>query len=407
MKYNVLETSYGPEIRFFDWQVTAGEIVSDHTFRATRGAWNAGGEGVNALFSAGGTMQIYTTRSATVTRSDAIFGSGGDVELSVRFEVERMAPEGSFRIRFHDARRGGGDGGVALSVKPRSVSVFLAGQKVSTESIPEVAGREMKATLVTLADQFMVVLDGRVIFQGRMDYHGQDNEGWTHLDVVDAGIRILEFEEKLITHAVEFREWQRKELLYEETFGRKSWEENWVLNGETPAVSDQDFMFRPMSNVILNRRFKGPIAIDIEATPIPTGEFSAGLTDAIFIWMMDHPSEDLPRFMKNLPDAERGHYLPLPFYWMDFGGTNNVTTRFRRSPGLRMIRQFSDSPRLLERDHTYKVTLVQNEQTVEFWVDDEPWIRAWDPQPLSEGFIGHRSFNSELRVSSLKVWRIE
>lgn len=407
MKYQAVESVYGPGIRFFDWRVTSGDLATDHTFRQTRGVWRPGGEGVNAMFNAGGVMQIHTAHPATVTRSDYLFGGGGDVSVSVLFEVERMEEDGSFRIRFHDARTGIGGDGISATVSPAGLSIRLRDETVWEQPLGLVEGRFFRITLAMLAHSYRVDLDGETLHTGKMDYTRQDNEGWTHLDVDKAGIRVLEFEENLIVHDVAFPDWTRKELLYEEAFGKESLEKRWVVNGEPPVVTDEAFTFRPMSNVILDQRFDGPVAIDIEATPMPNDQFSAGLTDAIFIWMMDHPTEDLPTFMRNLPDAERAHYLPLPFYWMDFGGTNNVTTRFRRSPGLRMIRQFTDPPRLLERGRTYRVTLVQHGKIAEYWVDDEPWIRAWDPEPLTSGFIGHRSFNSELRVSDIKVWRIE
>jgi hypothetical protein len=407
MNYRIVEAYYGPEIRFHDWRVTSGNLLTDHTFRETRGAWQSGGEGVNALFSAGGRMQIYTTGAATVTRSDYLFGGGGDVEIRLAFEIERMAESGSFTLRCNDGRTGEPGAGLSVSVTPDVLTIRYRSEPVYSERFSLRPGQLRELTIATLAEEYRVDLDGRTLFAGRLEPNSQDNEGWTHLDVAEAGIRIHSFAENLIAHNVSFAEWERTDLLYEEAFGSDSWRHNWVLNGETPDIAEDSFIFRPMSNVILDRRFDGPIVVDIEATPVPTDEFSAGITDAIFIWMMDHPDGDLPGFMRGLPDAGRGHYLPLPFYWMDFGGTNNVTTRFRRSPDLRMIRQFTDAPRLMERDRTYQVSLVQHGHTVEYWVDGERWIQAWDPEPLTSGYIGHRAFNSQLKVSGIKVWRIE
>lgn len=407
MNYEILETCYGPEIRFHDWKVTAGDLLTDHTFRETRAAWKPRGEGVNAFFSAGGEMQVFTTGAATVTRRDYLYGGGGDVEINLAFEIERMAGNGSFTVRCNDARTGGPAEGISFRVTAETVSVLYRNQPVFTETrfLPQSVTHRL--TVATLADEFRVALDRRTLHTGKMDPAGQDNEGWTHLDVADAGIRIRSFTENLIAHEAPDDDWERQTVLYEEGFSWDSWRDNWVVNGKDPDVSNGAFIFHPMSNVILNRRFDGPIAVDIEATPIPTDEHSAGVTDVIFIWMMDHPGGDLPGYMHGLPDAERGHYLALPFYWMDFGGTNNVTTRLRRSPNLRMIRQFTDPPRLLERGRTYHVTLVQKGNSLEFWIDGERWIQAWDPEPYTSGFIGHRAFNSHLKISGLKVWRIQ
>lgn len=407
MNYQVLETYYGPEVRFKDWQVTSGELLTDHTFRETRGAWRPGGEGVNALFSAGGGLQVFTTEKATVTRSDLIFGGGGDVELSLLFELERMGEDGEFTIRFHDARAGGdGSKGISVFIDREGIALLHRGELVHEEARKMSLGQPYFIALATLANGFRLDFEGDTLFTGSFPVDGQDNEGWTHFDLTDAGVRIHQFTEKLIVADQPFSSWEREELLYEEEFGNSSFQDNWILNGEAPDVTDTAFTFQPMSNVILNRHFEGPVAVDIEATPVPTPDHSAGITDAIFIWMMSHPEEDLADYMRGLPDAERQHYLPLSFYWMDFGGTNNVTTRFRRSPGLRMIRQFTDSARLMDRDRSYRVTLVQNEDAVEFWIDGQPWIRARDPEALTSGYIGHRAFNSQLKISSLKIWRI-
>jgi hypothetical protein len=407
MNYEAYETVYGPEIRFFDWRVTEGNLASDHNFRETRGVWQPGGEGVNGLFFAGGTLQAFTTTRATVTRSDQIFGSGGDVEIRAVLALERLGENGLVRIRFHDARAGTGGSGVSVRLDQSGVAVLLRETEVARADLEPLLGGEIELRLATLAHQFSITLNGNKLYVGEMEASAQDNEGWTHIDLVDAGVRLIEFEESLIRADRDYSTWRKAELLYRESFGPDSLRDNWVVNGVTPQVLDGGYVFRPMSNVVLHRRFEGPLAIELDATPMPTDEFSAGLTDAIFIWMMDHPEESLPEFMRRLPNADRTHYLPLPFYWMDFGGTNNVTTRFRRSPGLRMVRQFSDRERLLERDRTYRITLVQNGHEVEFWVDGERWIQVWDPAPHQTGYVGTRSFNSQLRLSRLDVWRIE
>ena len=98
--------------------------------------------------------------------------------------------------------------------------------------------------------------------------------------------------------------------------------------------------------------------------------------------------------------------LPLPFYWVDFGGSNNVTTRLRRNPHRRLVRQFTDAPRLLQRERSYRISVAQNGRFAEFWVDGRPMMRVFDPHPLTAGHVGFRAFCAGLRVEDLKVWRI-
>jgi len=133
------------------------------------------------------------------------------------------------------------------------------------------------------------------------------------------------------------------------------------------------------------------------------------VSDAIFIWMIDRPDGGFSEFLRERNergDAGLQGLMPLPFYWVDFGGTNNVTTRMRKDPHRHMIRQFTDRPRLLERDRTYGITCVQNGRFVEFHVDGEPMVRAYDEHPLTSGHVGFRAFITDLKVESLKVWRI-
>jgi len=165
-----------------------------------------------------------------------------------------------------------------------------------------------------------------------------------------------------------------------------------------------------MSVNMLTKHFDGPIAVDCMVTPGTDSEQKRDtgmVTDAIFIWMMSKPDGDLFEYMRQLESASLAHYMDLPFYWVDFGGTNNQTTRLRRNPHRRMIRQLNTRPYLLKRDHTYDVTLVQNGKTGEFWVDGERWIQFRDPTPHTHGHIGFRAYTASLAVHSLKVWRIQ
>jgi rhamnogalacturonan endolyase len=162
-----------------------------------------------------------------------------------------------------------------------------------------------------------------------------------------------------------------------------------------------------MGNSILKQRLEAPLAVEFIARPEPSEKHTAGISDAIFIWMIDKPGGDLFDHMQSLPDAALTHYLPLPLYWVDFGGTNNVTTRFRKNPGRHLIRQFTDRARLLDRNRSYSITIVQNNAIAEFWVDGECWIQTCDPNPLTSGYIGFRAFVADLTVRDLKIWRIE
>jgi len=65
MEYRRIETCYGPEIRFKDWEAKAGRVKS-----------------------AGGCLHIFGGPEARVVRSDLPYGGGGDVEVRLFFNVE-------------------------------------------------------------------------------------------------------------------------------------------------------------------------------------------------------------------------------------------------------------------------------------------------------------------------------
>ena len=382
MDYRIVERCYGPHICFNDWRADGGELIS-----------------------AGGTLQILANEATTVTRSDYSHGGGGDVEMQLAFNFEHIEEGGAFTVHFNRGRNG--RGGFRVTFDSAGVTLCYRDETLHTGPSPSTA-REVTHTLrlVTLADSFAIHLNGACLAEGTMDPPLTDNEGWLAFEVGAAGIRILRFEECFIAHEVDYPAWERVDLLYDEPFGTTSFRENWVCNGEHPEICPDAYTFRHMGNSILTERFGAPIAVDCVATPVPTERFSSGITDAIFIWMIDKPDGDLFEFMRSLPDAALTHYIPIPLYWVDFGGTNNVTTRFRKNPGRHLIRQFTDGPRLLDRNRSYRITSVQNGNISEFWVDGERWIQTYDPNAITSGHIGFRAYVADLTVRDLKVWRI-
>lgn len=387
MEYRVIETSYGPWIHFRDWRLADGE-----------------GE----LHAPGGTVQILTDTTADVVRDNYPLPGGGDVETTLTFNFERAHAGSAATFYLNRSREGTGfrvrfdaDGVRAHHMD----ELVYEGAAVSME---RPAVHELK--LVTLGDAWALALNGEQIAEGRLEPEDAANTGQPGVIVQDAGVRVLTCEESFIAHDVDFPQWQRGELLYEETFGADAIAENWVVNGEAPAVAGDSVTWNAMSVNMLQKRFEGPIAIDCRVTPqedSPKERDTGLVTDAIFIWMMEHPDGDLFEFMRGLDSASLLNYMELPFYWVDFGGTNNLTTRVRKNPHRHMVRQFDDRPRLLKRYHTYDVTMVQNGHINEFRVDGECWAQWWDPAPLTEGYIGFRAYVAGLRLHELKVWRID
>jgi len=383
MDYRVIEEYYGPEIRCNDWQ-------------------NAGGK----LVPAGGTLQIFAEDIAEVTRVDYPLAGGGDVEIALTFNFERLGEDSSLTVHFGSRKKA--TSGFRVVFDGQHVTIFHKDNQVFQAESPSVQKESAHTVkLVTLAESYAVYLDDRCLAHGQMDPPYTENEGRLQLSVRGADVRIISCTENFIVHDITFPEWQRTELLYEEPFGAEAFDAQWVCNGEKPTVEGDAYTFRHMSVNVMKQRFTGPIAVDCVATPVPTEEFSAGVTDAIFIWMIDKRDGDLFEYMRGLPNASLRNYLPLPLYWVDLGGTNNKTTRLRKNPGRHLIRQFTDRARLLDRNRSYRITLVQNGNVLEFWVDGKCWIQAYDPSPLTAGYVGFRAYCADLTISNLKIWRIE
>jgi len=390
MNYRIIEQCDGPAMRFNDWEPVEGETAR-----------------------AGGAVHLIAEPTCRVRRVTYPFGGGGDVELSLTFSFDRLAAgDGELIVHFNQARVTDYTPGFRVRITREKVTTTMRDDVVAEIDAPAFArNEEHTVRLATLANDYAIWFDDALLAGGQMLEPYTDNEGDLVITAERAVVRLITFSEKFIACDIDPPTWRRGELLYDESFGDESFRDNWYCNkGEAPAgveVHDDHFVFRHMSNSFIRRRFDGPIAFECVATPVPTDEKSAGVTDAIFIWMIDNPDGDLFAFFDEQESASLFNFMHLPFYWTDFGGTNNVTTRMRRNPHRHMIRQFTDRPRLLKRDTTYRVTCVQNGNWTEFHVDGEPWIKAYDPHPLDSGHVGFRAYNADLRIEEVKVWRIQ
>lgn len=388
MKYRVLETYYGPEIRFNDWKPIDG--------RKER---------------AGGMIHLYADPTARLQRDNYPFGGGGDVELTLALSFDQFGPASRLTIHFNDRKRTKEPEGFRVTLDHEQIRAYLREKQVGQRPTGSIdRQRVLTVRLATLAESYAIWIDDEVLSEGRMPPPFTDNEGELFIELEQAHLRLISFTENFIAADCDVPSWERKELLYEEEFGKQSFAENWFCNKGEPGsgveIADGAFIFRHMSNSFVKQRFDGPIAMDCVATPVPTEEKSAGITDAIVIWMIDEPGDDLLASLGKLENASLLNLMHLPFYWVDFGGSNNVTTRMRRNPHRHMIRQFTDRRRLLERDRTYRITAVQMDHFVEFWVDGERWIAAHDPKPYRTGHVGFRAYNADLKVERLQVWRV-
>ena len=432
MNYRIEETLYGPEIRFNDWRVEKGEKE------------RAGGCAIFYGDSTGDSARDSAHDSVDVLRDDYPYGGGGDVVIRTCVVLERSRAmrnadrdgdtdhDGETKHTTVKAPNAAVDGWTAaihlnyiaanpegrgfiieidrtgMRAKYRGKTVGQLDRGIAADLLPY----RIDIELATLDERYSLEVDGVKIAEGVMDRPFLDNEGWTRLSARGVEIELIEFAEYAIVDDEEFPQWERGELLYRERFAPETFEDLWFVNADANApptvIQPGSYTIRHTSNAFLRERFESPVVIDFTARPVPNPRFSSGVTDAIFVWMADSPNGDLLDLLEEqnrTGDASLKMLLPCPFYWVDFGGTNNNTTRLRKNPYRHLMRQYTDRPRLLAPDHTYRITVVQYGEFLEFRVDDKPMIRCRDPHPHIAGYIGVRAFVADLELTGLEVYR--
>jgi hypothetical protein len=424
MNYRIEEILYGPEIRFNDWRVEKGKKE------------RAGGCAIFFGDSVGDSFEVQ--------RDDYPYGGGGNVaiEASVVLKPPRVIRyadrdgdtdhDGDTGHTTVEEPNGAADGWTAavhlnyvaadperrgffieidragIRVKYRGTTVGQLDRDIAFDLLPY----RIDIGLATLDERYSLEVDGVKIAEGVMERPFHDNEGWTRLSARGVEFELFEYAEYAIVDDEEFPQWERGELLYRERFAPETFEDLWFVNADANApptvIQPGSYTIRHMSNAFLRKRFESPVVIDFAARPVPNPRFSSGVTDAIFVWMADSPDGDLLDLLEEQNrsgEASLKMLLPCPFYWVDFGGTNNNTTRLRKNPYRHLMRQYTDRPRLLAPDHAYRITVVQYGEFLEFHVDNKPMIRCRDPHPHIAGHIGVRAFVTDLELNGLEVYR--
>lgn len=413
---DVVEVNYGPEVVPGDWRLISGDAPSYPFDQAAlrRGVARNGIASTPGLYWVGQQVQLFANSPLVIARANQAVGGGGDVWLRTGLKIERIGDDGMIELKLNQRRLNGADqAAFRVALKKEGVYVYYRGDEVGYTKKELNSGDALSIDFLTLGRDYAIAVDGVTIVSGEIKKGTQDNEGWTMLGAENAGFRLLECTEKFVRHAVSSPEWEKVELLYEEDFSVRSLEENWVVNGAPVLIDDGAFIFCNMSVGILRQRFDGPVLIEFEAEPVVSEHVTAGVTDAIFIWMMNWPNGELIPYLETLDNASRSNYDDLAFYWMDQGGSNNQTTRLRRNPGLYLVRQFDDAPRLLEPRRRYSIGLVQNGHMGEYLVDGSAWVQFYDDEPLVSGHPGVRGFmtgapdgTAVLKITRMNVWKI-
>lgn len=162
--------------------------------------------------------------------------------------------------------------------------------------------------------------------------------------------------------------------------------------------------------VWFNPLLEGPLEIRYEATVVSAGGKNDRVSDLNCFWMArDARSPD--DLFATRRSGRFADYNPLIGYYVGYGGNANTTTRFRRYIGDLELRpllpehDLRDPPHLLEPNRTYRIRLVADGSTIQFWRDDECVFDFHDPHPYTSGWFGFRTVASHLRIERFEVLR--
>ena len=274
---------------------------------------------------------------------------------------------------------------------------------------PEWRGIQVAIETITLDRQARCRMNGVTVYEGIDDGEQVSNEGTILIRTTADAVDLLALEEDFIEPTAQPPAWERGDVLLASALGPAA-AGNWVVEGRAPSWGPNEIVLRHTSVVWHKTVFESPFVMEFETTPLPAPEkFTAGVTDSIWFWLASdprHPDDFFAETAARSANPSLYSYLSLRFYWVDFGGNNNTTSRFRYNPLRQLIRQFTDSPRLLAKGRTYKIKVVANGPHQEYWCDGKRQAYFYDDDPPRSGHIGFRAFVADHRISKLTVHRL-
>ncbi len=178
MQYRVIETAYGPQIQFNDWQPIEG--------RTER---------------AGGAVHLIAQPLCVAKRITYPYGGGGDVELSLTFSFDQFADAGEWIVHFNHARDDDHTTGFRVRVTPEHVEAFMRDERIARIDAPTLhRNDEHTLRFATLAYSYAIWLDDVLLASGDMLEPYTDNEGDLLITARHAVVRLIALSEKFIAH---------------------------------------------------------------------------------------------------------------------------------------------------------------------------------------------------------------
>jgi len=199
------------------------------------------------------------------------------------------------------------------------------------------------------------------------------------------------------------------ELLFSDDCGAGT--DNWIAEFEDSAASSisaamgmLDVSTSAGATIWYRNKLPGNIVISYDVTVIDSGGRNDRVSDLNAFWMASDPSRNDP-FTRN---GKFSSYDNLDLYYAGVGGHDNTTTRFRRYHygGTKpVLREYMDTPHLLEGNKVYSIEIRVTDGRTSFSVNGVPFFDYADKIPLTEGYFGFRTTKSHQRFANFKVRR--
>lgn len=202
-------------------------------------------------------------------------------------------------------------------------------------------------------------------------------------------------------------------LIYADDFKDKLDSSTWIIE---IAPAPNSSVYNQKGNLVLDTKggvtvwFNHPLTnnvrIEYDRKVVVAGGVNDRLSDLNQFWMAHDPRNTNLFTRSGVLES----YDSLQLYYVGMGGNTNRTTRFRKYEGngqRTLIREFTDTAHLLQPNKIYHITIIVNNGTTSFWVDDKCYFTFNDPAPLKEGYFGFRSTKSRQEISGFKVYQLE
>lgn len=189
------------------------------------------------------------------------------------------------------------------------------------------------------------------------------------------------------------------------TKGTKRWVSELEQGGAVTAEDGTlDIDVPGGATVWWKKELEGPYVVELTVTAVSAGGTNDRVSDLNVFWGARDP--DTPEdIFDSVRTGAFADYDLLETYYVGFGGNSNTTTRFRRYIGVAGDRPLLGdlTEPLLEANHAYRLKIVNDAETIQYWVDGHLLFSYHDTDAYNDGWFAIRTTGSHLSVQDFSV----